>query len=72
MVMNGLGFSSRALYLMMDFLRNKPVDLPINPELTAEDFNDDTLGRLQRAGRRFRGPTRRFRSLDNGGEGANF
>jgi hypothetical protein len=45
MVLNGLGFSSRALYLMTDFLRNKPVDLLINPNLTAEDFNDDTLGR---------------------------
>lgn len=45
MVLNGLGFSSRALYMMPDFLRNKPVDLLINPNLTAEDFNDDTLGR---------------------------
>jgi transposase len=45
MVLNGLGFSSRALYLMTDFLRNKPVDLLTNPNLTAEDFNDDTLGR---------------------------
>ena len=25
MVLNGLGFSSRALYLVSDFLRNKPV-----------------------------------------------
>ena len=45
-VLNGLGFSSRALYLTPDFLRNKPVDLLINPNLTAEDFNDDTLGRV--------------------------
>jgi hypothetical protein len=44
MVLNELGFSSRALYLIPDFLRNKPVDLLINPNLTAEDFNDDTLG----------------------------
>ena len=44
MVLNGLGFSSRALYLMPDFLRNKPVDLLITPELTAEDFNDDIVG----------------------------
>jgi hypothetical protein len=28
-----------------DFLRNKPVDLLINPNLTAANFNDDTLGR---------------------------
>jgi transposase len=45
MVLNALGFSSRALYLMPDYLGNKPVDLLIRPELVAEDFNDDTLGR---------------------------
>jgi transposase len=45
MIQNGLGFSSRALYLMPDFLSNKPVDLLIRPDLTADDFNDDTLGR---------------------------
>ena len=27
MVLNALGFSSRALYLMPDYLRNKPIDL---------------------------------------------
>lgn len=45
MVQNALGFSSRALYLMPDYLKNKPVDLLIRPYLTADDFNDDTLGR---------------------------
>ena len=45
MVLNALGFSGRALYLMPDFLHNKPVDLLIGPGLSAEDFNDDTLGR---------------------------
>lgn len=45
MVLNGLGFSSRALYLMPDFLHNKPVDVLIGPGLVAEDFNDDSLGR---------------------------
>jgi transposase len=45
MVLNGLGFSSRALYLIPQYLHNKPVDLLIAPDLTAEDFNDDTLGR---------------------------
>ncbi|TLM98852.1 IS1634 family transposase, partial [bacterium] len=45
MVQNALGFSSRALYLMPDYLRNKPVDLLIRPDLRPEDFNDDTLGR---------------------------
>jgi len=45
MVLNGLGFTSRALYLMPQYLHNKPVDLLIAQDLTAEDFNDDTLGR---------------------------
>jgi transposase len=45
MVQNALGFSSRALYLMPDYLRNKPVDLLIRPDLVADDFNDDSLGR---------------------------
>lgn len=45
MVLNGLGFTSRALYLMPQYLDNKPVDLLIAPDLAAEDFNDDSLGR---------------------------
>lgn len=45
MILNALGFSSRALYLMPDYLRNKPIDLLIAPGLSADDFNDDTLGR---------------------------
>jgi transposase len=45
LVLNALGFSGRALYLMPDYLHNKPVDLLIGPGLSAEDFNDDTLGR---------------------------
>ncbi len=45
MIQNALGFSSRALYLMPDYMQNKPVDILIRPGLEAEDFNDDTLGR---------------------------
>jgi transposase len=45
MILNALGFVSRALYLVPDYLRNKPVDLLIDPALSAEDFNDDSLGR---------------------------
>jgi transposase len=44
-ILNALGFVGRALYLMPDYLHNKPIDLLIDPDLTAEDFNDDTLGR---------------------------
>lgn len=45
MVLNALGFSSRAMYLMPHYLDNKPLDLLIGPGLEAADFNDDTLGR---------------------------
>ena len=54
MILNALGLSGRALYLMPEYMRNKPVDLLIGEGLVAEDFNDDTLGRaldeLQQAG----------------------
>ncbi len=45
MVLNASGFSGRALYLMLQYMANKPVDLLIAPGLEAEDFNDDTLER---------------------------
>ncbi len=44
-ILNVLGFSSRALYLMPDYLKNKPIDLLIREDLKPDDFNDDTLGR---------------------------
>jgi transposase len=45
MVLNGLGFVSRPLYLAPEFLAGKPVDILIGEGLSAEDFNDDSLGR---------------------------
>ena len=45
MILNALGFVGRALYLTPDYFDNKPVDLLIGPELSASDFNDDTLAR---------------------------
>lgn len=54
MVLNGLGFVGRALYLTPEFFRNKPVDLLIGEGVTAEMLNDDSLGdaldRLYEAG----------------------
>lgn len=54
MVLNALGLTGRALYLMPEYMENKPVDLLIGAGLSAADFNDDTLGRaldeLQQAG----------------------
>ena len=45
MVLNGLGFSNRRLYLMPQFLQNKPVDRLLAPNLKAEHFDDHVLGR---------------------------
>jgi transposase len=45
MVLNGLGFTGRALYLMPEYMENKPVDILIREGLVASDFNDDSLGR---------------------------
>lgn len=45
MVLNALGLTGRALYLMPEYMKNKPIDLLIGEGLKAEDFNDDTLGR---------------------------
>jgi transposase len=45
MIINGLGFSNRTLYLFPQFFEKKPVDILIGKGLTAEDLNDDTIGR---------------------------
>lgn len=45
MILNGLGLTGRALYLMPEYMANKPVDLLIREDLVASDFHDDTLGR---------------------------
>lgn len=45
MVLNGLGFVNRPLYLTPEFYANKPVDVLIGRGIRAEDLNDDSLGR---------------------------
>ena len=45
MIINGLGFSNRRLYLFPQFFEFKPVDLLVGKGLSAEDLNDDTVGR---------------------------
>ena len=45
MVLNGLGFANRALYLTPLFFRDKPVDRLISDGIEAEHLNDDVLGR---------------------------
>jgi len=45
MVLNGLGFVNRPLYLTPEFYANKPVEVLIGRGIKAEDLNDDSLGR---------------------------
>ncbi len=41
MILIGLGFVQRALYLTPDFFRGKPVGRLLGPGITAEMLNDD-------------------------------
>jgi transposase len=45
MILNGLGFSNRQLYLVPQFFENKPVEHVLGKEITADLLNDDCLGR---------------------------
>ena len=45
MVLNGLGFVNRPLYLMPEFYANKPVERLIGEGIQAEALNGDSLGR---------------------------
>ena len=45
LVLNGLGFVSRPLYLTPAFFETKPVGCLIREGLTEEDLNENTLGR---------------------------
>jgi transposase len=45
MVLNGLGFVNQALYLVPLFFHNKPTSQLISSRVTADQLNDDALGR---------------------------
>ena len=45
MILNGLGFVNKRLYLISKFFEDKPIDLLLGEGYEAEDFNDDRLGR---------------------------
>lgn len=45
MILNGLGFVNRALYLMPHFFQDKPIERLLGNGVLAEHLNDDTLGR---------------------------
>lgn len=46
MVINGLGFNQRTLYMVSHFFENLPVDLLLGSNITAEHLNDSVLGRI--------------------------
>jgi transposase len=45
MILNGLGFVNRALYLTPHFFKDKPVERLLGEGVAAEHLNDDALGR---------------------------
>ncbi len=45
MILNGLGFSNRHLYLVPQYFANKPVEHLLGRGITADMLNDDCLGR---------------------------
>src|SRR5260221_13931916 len=45
LVLNGLGFSNRRLYLVPQFFADKPVEHLLGPGILSEDVHDDCLGR---------------------------
>ena len=45
MILNGLGFSNRQLYLVPQYFANKPVEHLLGEGITADMLNDDCLGR---------------------------
>ncbi len=45
MVLNGLGFANRRLYLMPEFFRNKPTERLVGAGVSPEHLNDDALGK---------------------------
>ncbi len=45
MILNGLGFSNRQLYLIPQYFANKPVEHLLGKGITADMLNDDSLGR---------------------------
>jgi transposase len=45
LVLNGLGWSNRQLYLVPQFFADKPVEHLLGPGIKAEQLNDDCLGR---------------------------
>ena len=45
LIINGLGFTERRLYLFSDYFENKSVERLFGKGITPEDFSEDTVGR---------------------------
>ena len=45
MILNGLGFTNKALYLFPKYFEDKPIERLLGPGIKSEDINDDALGR---------------------------
>src|SRR3989442_15254834 len=45
MILNGLGFTNRQLYLVPQYFANKPIEHLLGAGITADMLNDDCLGR---------------------------
>jgi transposase len=45
LIINGLGFSQRTLYMVSSFFSNKPIELLLGPDIDSSQLNDTSLGR---------------------------
>jgi transposase len=45
-ILNGLGFVSRPLYLFPQFFKDKAIEYLLGSGIKAEDLNDDKIGRV--------------------------
>jgi len=43
MIINGLGFTSKSLYLVQDFFKDKAIDRLLGSKISADDINDDIV-----------------------------
>jgi transposase len=62
LIINGLGFAERRLYLFSDYFENKSVERLFGKGITPEDFSEDTVGRTLDAIKNY-GPERLFQEI---------
>ena len=62
LILNGLGFVQRRLYLFPEYFENKAVHRLFGKDITAEDFTDDVIGRTLDAIKEY-GPEKLFHEI---------